>query len=89
MDEGLSRAVIKVFVELYRQGLIYKDKRLVNWDPRLQTAVTDLEVENIEIKGTSLAHQISDRGRARAVHHRRHHAARNHAGRHRRRRASR
>src|SRR6201995_286563 len=51
MDEGLSRAVIKVFVELYKQGLIYKDKRLVNWDPRLQTAVSDLEVENIEIKG--------------------------------------
>ena len=51
MDEGLSRAVIKVFVELYRQGLIYKDKRLVNWDPRLQTAVSDLEVENIEVKG--------------------------------------
>ena len=40
-----------MFVELYRQGLIYKDKRLVNWDPRLQTAVSDLEVENIEIKG--------------------------------------
>ena len=51
MDEGLSRAVIKVFVELYRQGLIYKDKRLVNWDPRLQTAVSDLEVENIDMKG--------------------------------------
>ncbi|HEX4026047.1 MAG TPA: valine--tRNA ligase [Rhizomicrobium sp.] len=51
MDEGLSRAVTKVFVELYSQGLIYKDKRLVNWDPRLQTAVSDLEVENIEIKG--------------------------------------
>jgi valyl-tRNA synthetase len=51
MDEGLSRAVTKVFVELYRQGLIYKDKRLVNWDPKLQTAVSDLEVENIEIKG--------------------------------------
>jgi len=51
MDEGLSRAVTKVFVELYRQGLIYKDKRLVNWDPRLQTAVSDLEVENIELKG--------------------------------------
>src|SRR5689334_7528392 len=50
MDEGLSRAVLKVFVELYRQGLIYKDKRLVNWDPRLQTAVSDLEVENIEMK---------------------------------------
>jgi valyl-tRNA synthetase len=51
MDEGLSRAVTKVFVELYKQGLIYKDKRLVNWDPRLQTAVSDLEVESIEIKG--------------------------------------
>jgi valyl-tRNA synthetase len=51
MDEGLSRAVTKVFVELYKQGLIYKDKRLVNWDPRLETAVSDLEVENIEIKG--------------------------------------
>ncbi len=51
MDEGLSRAVLKVFVELYRQGFIYKDKRLVNWDPRLQTAVSDLEVENIEMQG--------------------------------------
>jgi valyl-tRNA synthetase len=51
MDEGLSRAVLKVFVTLHKQGLIYKDKRLVNWDPRLQTAVSDLEVENIEIKG--------------------------------------
>ncbi|HEY5347807.1 MAG TPA: valine--tRNA ligase, partial [Rhizomicrobium sp.] len=51
MDEGLSRAVTKVFVQLYNEGLIYKDKRLVNWDPRLQTAVSDLEVENIEVKG--------------------------------------
>jgi valyl-tRNA synthetase len=51
MDEGLSRAVLKVFVELHREGLIYKDKRLVNWDPRLQTAVSDLEVESIEMKG--------------------------------------
>jgi valyl-tRNA synthetase len=51
MDEGLSRAVLKVFVALYKQGLIYKDKRLVNWDPRLQTAVSDLEVESIETKG--------------------------------------
>jgi valyl-tRNA synthetase len=51
MDEGLSRAVLKVFVELYKQGLIYKDKRLVNWEPRLQTAVSDLEVESIEVKG--------------------------------------
>ena len=51
MDEGLSKAVLKVFVQLFKEGLIYKDKRLVNWEPRLQTAVSDLEVENIEIKG--------------------------------------
>jgi valyl-tRNA synthetase len=51
LDEGLSKAVLKVFVELHRDGLIYRDKRLVNWDPKLQTAVSDLEVENIEIKG--------------------------------------
>ena len=51
MDEGPSRAVAKVFVDLYRQGLIYKDKRLVNWDPKLQTAISDLEVEQVETKG--------------------------------------
>jgi valyl-tRNA synthetase len=51
LDEGLSRAVTKVFVELYRQGLIYKDKRLVNWDPELQTAISDLEVKQVETKG--------------------------------------
>jgi valyl-tRNA synthetase len=51
MDEGLSRAVLKVFVELYRAGLIYKDKRLVNWDPELLTAISDLEVEQREVKG--------------------------------------
>jgi valyl-tRNA synthetase len=51
MDEGLSRAVRKVFVDLYRQGLIYKDKRLVNWDPKFQTAISDLEVQQIEVKG--------------------------------------
>jgi len=52
MDEGLSRSVIKVFVELHRQGLIYKDKRLVNWDPALLTAISDLEVQQIEVKGS-------------------------------------
>src|ERR1700709_377074 len=52
MDEGLSRAVIKVFVELHREGLIYKDKRLVNWDPKLVTAISDLEVQQIEVKGS-------------------------------------
>ena len=51
MDEGLSRAVVKVFVELHREGLIYKDKRLVNWDPKLLTAISDLEVQQIEVKG--------------------------------------
>jgi valyl-tRNA synthetase len=52
MDEGLSRAVAKVFVELHRDGLIYKDKRLVNWDPKLLTAISDLEVQQIEVKGS-------------------------------------
>jgi len=52
MDEGLSRAVAKVFVELYRQGLIYRDKRLVNWDPALKTAISDLEVQQVETRGS-------------------------------------
>src|SRR6201996_6753318 len=52
MEEGLSRAVVKVFVELHRQGLIYKDKRLVNWDPKLLTAISDLEVQQTEVKGS-------------------------------------
>jgi len=51
MDEGLSKAVTKVFVQLYREKLIYRDKRLVNWDPKLHTAISDLEVENRETKG--------------------------------------
>jgi valyl-tRNA synthetase len=51
LDEGLSRAVTTVFVELYKEGLIYKDKRLVNWDPKLQTAISDLEVVQVETKG--------------------------------------
>ena len=50
MDEGLSGAVKKVFIELYNQGIIYRGKRLVNWDIKLQTALSDLEVENKEIK---------------------------------------
>ncbi|MEI8396558.1 MAG: valine--tRNA ligase [Rhodospirillaceae bacterium] len=50
MDEGLNRAVRRVFVDLYKQGLIYRDKRLVNWDPKLHTAISDLEVEQREIK---------------------------------------
>ncbi|MBL8704315.1 MAG: class I tRNA ligase family protein, partial [Rhodospirillales bacterium] len=51
LDEGLSAAVRKVFVDLYKQKLLYKDKRLVNWDPKLHTAISDLEVEPREIKG--------------------------------------
>jgi valyl-tRNA synthetase len=51
MDEGLSKAVTKVFVDLYRKGLIYRDKRLVNWDPHFQTAISDLEVEQKEVDG--------------------------------------
>ena len=50
-DDQMVRAVTKVFVELYRAGLIYKDKRLVNWDPKLLTAISDLEVEQVEVKG--------------------------------------
>ena len=93
MDEGLSRAVLKVFVELYREGLIYKDKRLVNWDPKLQTAISDLEVQQVEVKGQSVALPLSDRRRAfdpaiLDLHHGRDHAARDDAGRHRGRGAS-
>ena len=51
MDEGLSEAVVKVFVDLYNDGLIYKDKRLVNWDPALKTAISDLEVIQKEMDG--------------------------------------
>jgi valyl-tRNA synthetase len=52
MDDGLSAAVKETFVKLYAEGLIYRDRRLVNWDPKLQTAISDLEVENREIKGS-------------------------------------
>ena len=51
MDAGLSNAVQEVFVRLYQEGLIYRGKRLVNWDPKLHTAISDLEVENHEEKG--------------------------------------
>ena len=52
MDDGLSKAVKKVFVDLYNDGIIYKDKRLVNWDPKLLTAISDLEVEQKELEGS-------------------------------------
>jgi valyl-tRNA synthetase len=51
LDEGLSAAVRKVFVQLHREKLIYRDKRLVNWDPHFQTAISDLEVEQRETEG--------------------------------------
>ncbi|WP_428491393.1 valine--tRNA ligase [Rhodopila sp.] len=52
MDAGLSAAVKETFVKLFNEGLIYRDRRLVNWDPKLQTAISDLEVENRELKGS-------------------------------------
>ena len=52
MDEGLSKAVTKVFVQLHKEGLIYRDKRLVNWDPKFQTSISDLEVEHKDINGS-------------------------------------
>ncbi len=51
MDEGFTRAVLKVFVQLYREGLLYRDKRLVNWDPKFRSAISDLEVETREVQG--------------------------------------
>jgi len=51
MDPHFTRAVVKVFVDLYNEGLIYRDKRLVNWDPKLKTAISDLEVETREMQG--------------------------------------
>ena len=51
MDEGFSKAVVKVFVELHKRGLLYRDKRLVNWDPHFRSAISDLEVETVETKG--------------------------------------
>jgi valyl-tRNA synthetase len=52
MDEGLNAAVRKVFVDLYKDGLIYKDNRLVNWDPKLKTAISDLEVQQQDVNGS-------------------------------------
>ena len=52
MDDGMNEAVLKVFVDLYNDGLIYRDKRLVNWDPALKTAISDLEVETTDMKGS-------------------------------------
>ncbi len=62
MDAGLSAAVIKTFVSLHREGLIYRDKRLVNWDPKLMTAISDLEVEQREQQSSMwhLRYRIAD-----------------------------
>ena len=62
--KGLSKAVLKVFVQLYNEGLIYKDKRLVNWDPKFQTAISDLEVVQIEKHGTFRWAKASGRSRS-------------------------
>ena len=82
MDEGFSKAVIKVFVDLYNQGLLYRDKRLVNWDPGLKTAISDLEVETREIKGKFWHFRYPLRGRQTAHIVGRDDAARNDARRH-------
>lgn len=62
MDEGFNSAVTKVFVQLYREGLLYRDKRLVNWDPKLKTAISDLEVETREVQGqfTHIRYPLAD-----------------------------
>ncbi len=63
MDDGLSTAVQEAFVRLYEDGLIYRGKRLVNWDPKLHTAISDLEVENHDEKGHlwNLRYPLADR----------------------------
>ncbi|MGN6590375.1 MAG: valine--tRNA ligase, partial [Sphingomicrobium sp.] len=62
MDEGFSKAVIHVFVELHNRGLLYRDKRLVNWDPKFQTAISDLEVETTDQQGKfwTLSYPLAD-----------------------------
>jgi len=62
MDEGFSKAVTHVFAELYKRGLAYRDKRLVNWDPKFQTAISDLEVETRDVQGNfwTLSYPLAD-----------------------------
>ena len=83
MDEGLSRAVREAFVLLYEKGLIYRDDYLVNWCPRCETAVSDLEVEHEDHDGPPVELPLPPLGGRRGRHHR-HHAPRDHARRHRR-----
>ncbi len=59
MDEGLSKAVRKVFVQLYNEGLIYKGKYIINWCPRCQTALSDEEAEHKDLKGKVISFQVS------------------------------
>jgi len=65
LDEGVSKAVKKVFVSLYKKGLIYKGKKLINWSPKLQTAISDIEVEHKEIKGSlwHIKYKVKDEDR--------------------------
>ena len=65
LDEGLSRAVNEVFIRLYKQGLIYKDRRLINWCPRCETALSDLEVDHKDRQRHAVVHQVSARRRLR------------------------
>ena len=82
MDEGLSRAVREVFVRLYDEGLIYRGNYIINWCPRCQTALSDLEVEHEETRRQPLLHPVPRRGRRAAAFGRGHHPARDDAGRH-------
>ena len=89
MDEGLSHAVRKVFVDLHKKGLIYRDQRLVNWDPKLHTAISDLEVQNPEVKGHLWHIRYPIKGEPDRYIVIATTRPETHAGRHRRRRASR
>ena len=83
MDPGLSHAVRKVFVDLHKKGLIYRDQRLVNWDPKLHTAISDLEVQNPEVRGNLWHIRYPIKGEPDRYHRHRHDAAGDDAGRYR------
>ena len=83
MDPMAAEAVVEAFVRLHEQGLIYRGQRLVNWDPVLKTAISDLEVVNEEEDGHLWSISLSAQRRQRFAR-RRHHASGNHARRHRR-----
>ena len=79
LDPGLSRAVVKVFVMLYREGLIYRAHRLINWCPRCETALSDLEVDHKEVQGQSVVYPLPVRRWQRSVGDGCDHAARDDA----------